>query len=104
MRFSIAAAVAFAALSSVVRGLAAPGPQATGRPPVSGSANPITSPLGDVALQPGKPYTIKWYVSSKARRLPCLGLCETSEARRSAARRSAIRLLASHRPAASYRG
>lgn len=64
MRFSIAAAaVAFAALASVVRGLAAPGPQETGRPPVSGSANPITSPLGNVALQPGKPYTIKWYVS-----------------------------------------
>lgn len=61
MHFSTAATVAFAALSSVVHGLAAPGPQETGQPPVSGASNPITSPLGDVAVEAGKPFPIKWY-------------------------------------------
>ncbi|KAI5816224.1 Ser-Thr-rich glycosyl-phosphatidyl-inositol-anchored membrane family-domain-containing protein [Pyronema omphalodes] len=27
---------------------------------ISGGANPITAPLGDVALEAGKPFTIKW--------------------------------------------
>ncbi|KAF8542971.1 Ser-Thr-rich glycosyl-phosphatidyl-inositol-anchored membrane family-domain-containing protein [Trichophaea hybrida] len=56
MRFLTTAVVAIATFTSAVYGLAAPATT----PPVSGSANAITAPLGDTPLVAGKPYTIKW--------------------------------------------
>jgi len=58
MRFFTTATVAIATFASTVYGLAAP--QTTS---VSGGANAITAPLGDVPVEIGKPYTIKWYAS-----------------------------------------
>ncbi|KAF8246027.1 hypothetical protein K440DRAFT_376255 [Wilcoxina mikolae CBS 423.85] len=56
MRFLTTAVVAIATFTAAVYGLAAPATT----PPVSGSANAITAPLGDTPLVAGKPYTIKW--------------------------------------------
>jgi hypothetical protein len=72
MRFFATAAIAISALASTVYGLAAPMPAATTSTPpavpttsgvpLSGGANPIRAPLGDVALVAGESFTIMWYV------------------------------------------
>ncbi|KAI5857718.1 Ser-Thr-rich glycosyl-phosphatidyl-inositol-anchored membrane family-domain-containing protein [Tricharina praecox] len=69
MRFFTTATVALTAFASTVYGLAAPAPATVTAPAavptvsgvsVSGGSNPIRQPLGDVALEAGQPFTIKW--------------------------------------------
>jgi hypothetical protein len=72
MRFFTTAVVAVSAFASTVYGLAAPVPATTttvppavpttSGDPLSGGANPIRAPLGDVALVAGEPFEIKWCV------------------------------------------
>lgn len=73
MRFFTTATVALTAFASTVYGLAAPAPATVTAPAavptvsgvsVSGGSNPIRQPLGDVALEAGQPFTIKWYVGA----------------------------------------
>ncbi|KAA8914981.1 Ser-Thr-rich glycosyl-phosphatidyl-inositol-anchored membrane family-domain-containing protein [Sphaerosporella brunnea] len=70
MRFFTSAILAVSALASTVYGLAAPMPVAattvpaavptTSGDPLSGGANPIRAPLGNVPLVAGDPFTIMW--------------------------------------------
>jgi len=70
MRFFATTATVLTAFASAVYGLAAPATAVTPPPavptvtgaPISGGANPIRQPLGDVVLEVEKPFTIKWYV------------------------------------------